>query len=120
MAADKARLTVIDYIGNHRAFLLKLRGIALIVDRDAETQRPPTRNPRSRSSMTASACPLGCEVTYDLAAIETFENLLRPTRSEEMLEVFYRDFEDRHGVRPTAIEAFHQVSIRAETASDPG
>ena len=36
-AEGKGRLTVIDYIGNHRTFLIKLRGIALIVDRDAET-----------------------------------------------------------------------------------
>ena len=37
ISADKERLIVIDYIGNHRAFLMKLQGMATIVGRDAET-----------------------------------------------------------------------------------
>ncbi len=106
VSADKARLIVIDYIGNHRAFLMKLRGIALIVDRDAETSG------RQREILEAIiddriSLPAGCDITYELAAIEILKNLLRPTRTEETLEFFYRDFTDRHGVRPTAIETFH-------------
>ena len=46
-------------------------------------------------------------MTYDLRAVEILKALLRPTRVEEALEEFYRDFEGRHGIRPTAIEAFH-------------
>jgi Domain of unknown function (DUF3427)/Helicase conserved C-terminal domain len=103
---EKEHLTVIDYIGNHRAFLTKLRSLALIADRDAESAG------RQREVLEAIvngrlALPAGCEVTYELEAIEILKELLRPTRAEDLLESFYRDFEDRHGTRPTAIEAFH-------------
>ena len=37
ISGDKKRLVVIDYIGNHRVFLLKLQGMAVVVGRDAET-----------------------------------------------------------------------------------
>ena len=33
---------------------------------------------------------------------------MRPARPEAALEAFYRDFLERHGVRPTAVEAFHE------------
>jgi superfamily II DNA or RNA helicase/HKD family nuclease/diadenosine tetraphosphate (Ap4A) HIT family hydrolase len=106
IAPDKDRLTVIDYIGNHRVFLTKLRALALIADRDAESAG------RQREVLEAIVngrlgLPAGCEVTYDLATIEILEVLLRPTRSEDLLEAFYREFLDRHGLRPTAIETFH-------------
>jgi len=103
---DKERLVVIDYIGNHRVFLMKLRGIAAIADRDAESaghQREVLAAIRDhRISM-----PAGCEVTYETEAIDILETLLRRPRTEEFLEYFYRDFEERNGIRPTAVEVFH-------------
>ena len=35
ISPEKDRLIIIDYIGNHRVFLMKLRGIAAIADQDA-------------------------------------------------------------------------------------
>ena len=52
--------------------------------------------------------PEGCSVTYELESIEILENLLKPARPEAALEAFYADFLERHGVRPTAVEAFHE------------
>lgn len=106
VSPEKKRLAVIDYIGNHRAFLTKLRGLALIADRDAENAG------RQRQVLEAIVSgrltlPAGCEATYELEAIEILKELLRPTRTQDLLESFYRDFESRHGTRPTAIEAFH-------------
>lgn len=106
VAPDKNHLTVIDYIGNHRAFLTKLRALALVADREAASIG------RQREVLEAIVSnrlilPPGCEVTYDLAAVDILKELLRPTRSEDLLESFYRDFESRHATRPTAIEAFH-------------
>ena len=49
----------------------------------------------------------GCEITYEMTAIDILQHLLRPTRTEEVLDSFYRDFEERHGIRPTAVEVFH-------------
>ena len=35
------------------------------------------------------------------------QHLLRPTRTEEVLAAFYRDFAERNGARPTAVETYH-------------
>src|SRR5262249_29277265 len=102
----KDRMTVIDYIGNHRAFLMKLQAMAVVVGRDAESSG------RQRELLEAIrdneiTLPPDCDVTYEMTAINILDQLLRPTRTQEFLESFYRDFEERHGVRPTAVEVFH-------------
>jgi superfamily II DNA or RNA helicase/diadenosine tetraphosphate (Ap4A) HIT family hydrolase len=106
ISGDKERLIVIDYIGNHRVFLTKLRAMATIADRDAETAG------RQREVLAALrddrlVLPSGCEVTYETGAIDILEMLLRRPKNEEALEYFYRDFEERNGIRPTAVESFH-------------
>ncbi|WP_134500732.1 DUF3427 domain-containing protein [Microvirga pakistanensis] len=102
----KDHLTVIDYIGNHRAFLMKLRAIAALANRDAETSGRLREVLEGLISESISL-PLGCEVTYDLTAVEILRQLLKPTGTENALESFYREFEERHGTRPTAVETFH-------------
>ena len=102
----KERLVIIDYIGNHRAFLMKLRGMAVVVGRDVESSG------RQRELLEAIrderlTLPAGCEVTYETTAIDILQHLLRPTRTEEAMQSFYRDFEERNGVRPLAVETFH-------------
>ena len=84
VSADKQRLTVIDYIGNHRVFLTKLSGIAAIADRDAESSG------RRREILAAIrnhriTLPVGCEVTYESEAINILEALLRRPRTEEFM-----------------------------------
>lgn len=102
----KERLTVIDYIGNHRAFLMKLRAMAALAEQEADS---PGRLRVLLDEIVGESItlPTGCEVTYELAAIEILRELLRPTGSESALETFYRDFTERHGVRPNAVETFH-------------
>jgi superfamily II DNA or RNA helicase len=83
----KERLVVIDYIGNHRAFLMKLRGMSVVVGRDVDS------NGRQRELLEAIrdkriALPAGCDVTYETTAIDILQHLLRPTRTEEVLESF--------------------------------
>ena len=106
ISGDKKRLVVIDYIGNHRVFLLKLQGMAVVVGRDAETSG------RQREILDAIrnkkiSLPVGCEITYETSAIDILQHLLRPTRTEEVIAAFYRDFEERNGIRPTATETHH-------------
>ena len=103
---DKKHLTVIDYIGNHRTFLTKLQGMAAILGRSAESSG------RQREVLQAIRderidLPTGCEVTYEMTAFDILEQLARPTRIEGELESFYRNFEERNGVRPTAVETYH-------------
>src|SRR3974390_433829 len=106
IADGKDQLTIIDYIGNHRAFLMKLRGMAVVVGRDAESSG------RQREVLEAIrdqrvSLPAGCEITYETTAIDILQHLLRPTRTEEVIQSFYREFEERNGIRPTAVETFH-------------
>lgn len=92
-------LRVIDYIGNHRVFLTKLRALL-----DAG---PGDRSLALRLEQAVTgrmALPPGCSVTYDLRVVEILRDLLRPKSGAEDLEAQYRDFRLRHGRRPRAAE----------------
>jgi superfamily II DNA or RNA helicase/diadenosine tetraphosphate (Ap4A) HIT family hydrolase len=106
-APGKPLLKVIDYIGNHRSFLMKLRSIAALAERNASSIGA-LRNILDEVVRNELDLPEGCSVTYELESIKILESLLRPARPEAALEAFYRDFFERHGVRPTAVEAFHE------------
>jgi hypothetical protein len=106
-APGKPFLKVIDYIGNHRSFLMKLSSIAALAERNA-TSVGALRSILDEIRRQELDLPEGCSVTYELESIKILESLLRPTRPEAALETFYRDFLERHGVRPTAVEAFHE------------
>jgi len=104
-AKGKERLTVIDYIGNHRTFLVKPQTLFDLAPGDASIERTLAAYERGELEL-----PPGCEVTYDLRAVEILRALLRTGRSDalERLRAFYRDFSERHGHRPLAVEAFHE------------
>ena len=106
-APGKPYLKVIDYIGNHRSFLMKLRSVAALADINANSAGA-LRNVLDEIRRQELTLPEGCSVTYELESIEILESLLKPTRPEVALEAFYEDFRERHGIRPTAVEAFHE------------
>lgn len=106
VAEGKSGLVVIDYIGNHRAFLTKLGGLADLLGRE-EAGRGAMRDLLEAIRSGRIALPPGCEITYDLEARNILDALLEPTRTAALLEAFYLDFLDRHDRRPTALEAFH-------------
>ena len=106
-APGKPFLKVIDYIGNHRSFLMKLRSVAALVDRNANSIGA-LRKLLDEVRKQDLDLPEGCSVTYELESIRILEGLLKPARPEAALEAFYREFLERHGVRPTAVEAFHE------------
>lgn len=100
-ASDK-RLRVIDYIGNHRTFLLKPQTLFNLPVGDQNIQ-----NLIERYQAGTAEIPPGCSVTYDLAAIDILRGLLRIGRPpSEALRTYVQDFIDLHGVRPTALEAY--------------
>jgi len=103
---DKQRLKVVDYIGNHRTFLVKLRSmlqpLLRVGESDAEIRRGLQMLQRGEAQL-----PAGCNVTYELATIDLIEQVLRPASRTEAINAFYRDFEERHDQRPTAREAYH-------------
>jgi hypothetical protein len=102
-AEDKPYLTVVDYIGNHRTFLIKPQTLFALPAGDAFIARALERVQAGE----LTDLPPGCEVTYDLRAVEILQGLLRTAPRGEALVAWYTDFRDRHGVRPLAVEAFH-------------
>ena len=101
-APGKEELIVIDYIGNHRIFLTKAKALLQLGEGDRALALALEAYQAGRLEL-----PPGCAVTYDLKAIEILQKMLRPTTSGDALEVFYLDFQQRHGTRPTALEARH-------------
>lgn len=99
----KERLVVIDYIGNHRSFLLKPRTLLqLKAGDDRELSLALQRLAAGELEL-----PPGCEVTYELAALDLIQGLLRIPKTEDALRSYYEDFRERRGTRPTASEALH-------------
>lgn len=94
-------LQVIDYIGNHRVFLTKAAALLQAGGGDRSIGR-------RLDDLVAGAfdLPPGCEITYELEAIDILRGLLRTGSNSEALEAFYRDFRDKNGKRPTAVEAY--------------
>jgi superfamily II DNA or RNA helicase/HKD family nuclease len=101
-SAEKTHLAVIDYIGNHRIFLTKLRTLLQVGAGDGAL-----RVALERFEDKMIQFPAGCEVTYDLQALDILRSLIRQPRDGEELAAFYRDFRERHGARPTASEVQH-------------
>ena len=100
-ANPEKRLAVIDYIGNHRTFLLKPQTLFSLAAGDQNIQ-----NLLERIQAGTAELPAGCSVTYDLGAIDILRGLLRLGKPpSEALKTYVQDFLDLHGVRPTALEA---------------
>jgi hypothetical protein len=102
-APGKDHLRVIDYIGNHRTFLLKPQTLFNLAPGDAAIREVLNLVQRGDASL-----PPGCEVTYELKAIEILRALLRPGTEADVVRFYYEEFRDRHGVRPTASEMHHE------------
>ncbi len=97
------KLKVIDYIGNHRTFLIKARTLL---------ELPPGNDRELKAALEKVIAkewelPKGCEITYDLKALEIMKALLRLPKKQEALRAYYEDFRERMGERPTAAEAYH-------------
>ena len=98
------KLTVIDYIGNHRSFMLKPQALFNLPPGDREVL-----NLFERLDAGTAELPPGCEVTYELEVKDIFRALLsRSDSAVELLKRRYQDFRDTLGVRPTAAEMFRE------------
>lgn len=97
----KDHLTVIDYIGNHRLFLDRIRSLMGL---------GPGRNEVAealvRFELGTADLPAGCEVTYELESIEILKGLARTSITSDRAIDYYREFRELYGVRPTASELF--------------
>lgn len=102
-ADGKDFLAVVDYIGNHRSFLLNVRSILqpLLsnVENDAELSAALLRYQQGELDL-----PPGCQVIYELETIDIIKSLLRVRAADDAIITFYEDFKERHGMRPTATQ----------------
>lgn len=98
-------MTVVDYIGNHKVFLTKPRALLGLAPGHAEV-----RDALKRVAALTFELPPGCEVTYELEAIEILKQLTGGLRTPAAaLQAYYDEFLAEYGVRPRAVEAFHDA-----------
>ncbi len=105
-AKNKTHLTVIDYIGNHRSFLIKLETLVLELLKGKGRSDEELRAFLEQVPFDNFVLPPGCEVTYELRAIEILQTLLRAPGKGQALRAFYREFLELNGERPTALEVY--------------
>jgi len=116
VAADKARLTVLDFVGNHRVFLDRLRILAAAIGLD---QRQPLAAWLEVAARTGSLqADNGCNVALELEAVDLLRALLPRTDRNEVVRVF-REMRAAREHRPTAGE-LHGLGLRPRTASPDG
>jgi hypothetical protein len=91
-------LRVIDYIGNHRSFLTKARALLSAGEGDKSLSQ-------RLEMLTAGelSLPAGCEISYDLRAIDFLRAMLASTDAQNEAEAWYRVHVLRQGQRPTAL-----------------
>jgi len=94
----KPHLNVIDYIGNHRTFLSRPQMLFNLPPGDVHIDRLLSEIQSGEEDL-----PEGCEVTYDLEAINLLRGLTNAS-PPDVLKFAYEDFKQRHGIRPTASE----------------
>ncbi|HIB68561.1 MAG TPA: DEAD/DEAH box helicase, partial [Phycisphaerales bacterium] len=75
-AEGKEHLTVVDYIGNHRIFRLKLETLVLELLRGKGSSDSELRKVLKGFQFDEVELPEGCEVTYELEAVEILRSLL--------------------------------------------
>ncbi|ABK17129.1 DEAD/DEAH box helicase family protein [Syntrophobacter fumaroxidans] len=103
VAEGKDYLRVIDYIGNHRSFLLKPRTLLGLGRGDNELSMALEAVQNGTFDL-----PPGCEVTYELEAVDVLRALIKMPPAHEALRFWYEDFKENNDRRPTAVEAFHE------------
>ncbi|MEX2326239.1 MAG: DEAD/DEAH box helicase, partial [Pseudomonadales bacterium] len=102
-AQNKSHLTVIDYIGNHRAFLQ----VPMILLPGAGETPGQLNRALAKLEQGTLSLPAGCSVEYDLEAINILKQLSAIKGPGNQIAQWYRSFRELHGHRPTASEAFH-------------
>ncbi len=92
----KDALTVIDFIGNHRSFLLKPRTLLGL----SRYEHPSTLQIFAALESKDFGLPAGCSVDYDLTVIDMLKALSRNSVSDS-IEEYCRSYISEEGFRPT-------------------
>ncbi|MGM0577137.1 MAG: DUF3427 domain-containing protein [Myxococcota bacterium] len=93
------RLTVIDFIGNHRSFMVKPQALVALTGRDTA---PGAALREIRQGLDL---PEGCEVEIETQALEMLERVANLSK-DDRLQYAYRQLHDSLGHRPSARELY--------------
>ena len=98
----KEALTVIDFIGNHRSFLIKPR---TLLGLGAGRQQPSTSKVLKAMRTGNFDLPAGCSAVFDVGLVEVLSTIAR-VGARSVLEDYCRSYADERGNRPTALQVF--------------
>jgi superfamily II DNA or RNA helicase/diadenosine tetraphosphate (Ap4A) HIT family hydrolase/HKD family nuclease len=98
----KDALTVIDFIGNHRSFLIKPR---TLLGLGAGRRQPGTSKVLQAMRTGDFGLPPGCSAVFDVQLVEVLGAIAR-VGARSGLEEYCLSFADERGSRPTALQAF--------------
>jgi superfamily II DNA or RNA helicase/diadenosine tetraphosphate (Ap4A) HIT family hydrolase len=101
-ADDKPFVQVIDYIGNHRTFT---QGAMALLP-SAEQRLGELNMALERLVAGDIALPPGCEVVYELEALQILRALAAPPGTVDAMTAWFQSFREKYGSRPTASEAY--------------
>lgn len=104
----KSHLNVIDYIGNHRIFLVKIRSLLEPLSGVTLTGDLSISHALQQATAGSYDLPPGCSITYELRSVDIIDSILRKPKGAAAIETTYRDFRDRTGRRPMAVELYHE------------
>ena len=97
----KDALTVIDFIGNHRSFLVKPRTLLSL-----GTGRLVGTDKVLRAMRTGDfGLPPGCSASYGVELADILRAVTR-VGARSALEDYCRSYTDEHGYRPSAVQAY--------------
>ncbi len=97
----KTELRVVDFIGNHRSFLMRPRTLLSLGSGNVPSNQKLLEAVRSG----AFELPPGCSVEYELSLVELFEELAK-LRGKSVVEEYCRAYFEDEGVRPSAAQVF--------------
>lgn len=102
VAAGKDHLDVVDFVGNHRAFLAPLRTLLSLRLGRTPTNRELLDAVRSQSLVL----PTGCSIEYSLQAVELLEILVRERRTgaTDVVRDLCIQLTEEDGIRPSALQ----------------
>lgn len=113
LSDGKDHLRVVDFVGNHRSFLLHPRtllGMGRVDGQDPSTVEVITAVERGEFDL-----PAGCSIVFDLDAIDLLRQLAQRSMSVgDLLDQFVLDYTAEHETRPSAAQAAaagHDLSV---------
>ncbi|QDG52099.1 HIT domain-containing protein [Persicimonas caeni] len=110
-ADGKDYLTVLDFVGNHRVFLDRVRTLLSLGPKPLSLRKFLEKGEQPE-------LPKGCQINIELEAIDLLKDLL-PTSSRSSLVREYRELHQARGKRPTASE-LHTLGFNLRTLKKHG